>query len=349
MENPSDYFDSWLNGYLKAQQQALAAMQNQALQMQSLYQNSTVTSDNPFTAWSKAVFQAFPTGMGADLAKETFSKALYGNAAMQKIYELWQPLLNAMRDKSIDSASYSDLTDPAKIKQLVDKLFNFDLDAMSQLQKQLSQYIDLYQQFSKPYTDSAKNQFGNFTQSDFQPEALVKQMQSAYTMFENSTGKLFSVPAVGKDREKIELFSQCAKAFSDFAASSIEYQKLMQTTGSEAMQAVIKTLAAKVQAGEKFEKFDEFFALWIDTNEQTFNKLFQTKAYSQKRNAMTEAGFKARKLYHQVLESQLADFPIARRSEMDEVYKTIYDLRKEVKSLKSEIEALKNNSAKDKE
>lgn len=349
MENPSDYFDSWFNGYLKVQQQAFTALQDQALQMQSLYQNSTAASDNPFMTWSKAVFQAFPTGVDADLAKETFSKTLYGNAAMQKLYELWQPLLNAIRDKSIDPANYSDLTDPAKIKQLVDKLFNFDLDAMSQLHKQLSQYTYIYQQFGKPYTDTAKNQFGSFTQNDFQPEALVKQMQAAYTMFQNSTGKLFSVPAVGKDREKMELFSRCGKAFSEFVASNIEYQKLMQTTGSEAMQAVVKTLAAKVQAGEKFERFDEFFALWIDTNEQTFNKLFQTKAFSQKRNAMTEAGFKARKLYNEVLENQLADFPVARRSEMDEVYRIIYDLRKEVKSLKSEIEALKNNSAKDKE
>lgn len=344
MENPSDYFEGWL----KVQQQALTAWQNQALQMQSLYQNSAAASDNPFTTWSKAVFQAFPNGVDADLAKETFSKTLYGSTAMQKLYELWQPLLNAMRDKSIDPASYSDFTDPAKIKQLVDKLFNFDLDAMGQFQKQLSQYTNLYQQFGKSFTDNTQTQFNSFTQNDFQPENLVKQMQAAYTAFENTAGKLFSVPAVGKDREKMELFSQCAKAFSDYAASNIEYQKLMQTTGSEAMHNVVKTLAAKVQAGEKFEKFDEFFALWIDINEQTFNKLFQTKAFSQKRNAMTEAGFKARKLYNQVLENQLADFPIARRSEMDEVYKTIYDLRKEVKSLKSELEALKSSS-KDKE
>lgn len=343
VEIPNDYIDSWM----KTQQQAFATLRDQALQMQSYFQNNSTANDNPFTNWTKASFQAFPMGADADLTKDIFSKTLYGNDAMQKLYELWQPMLNAMRDKSINPNNYSDLTDPAKIKQVIDKLFNFDLDAMTQLQKQTAQYTNLYQQFGKPWTDAAKNQSsnfmqGNFTQADMQPEALMVQMKAMYGMFENATGKLFSAPAVGKDREKMELLSKCAKAMSSFAANNIEYQQMMQSTGQEAMQEVVKELAKKVEAGEKFEKFDEFFALWIDTNEKTFYKLFQTKAFSQKRNALTDAGFNARKLYNEIIERELVELPIARRSEMDEVYKIVYDLRKQIKGLESQIQALKN-------
>jgi len=343
VEIPNDYIDSWM----KTQQQAFATLRDQALQMQSYFQNNSAATDNPFTNWTKASFQAFPMGADADLTKDIFSKTLYGNDAMQKLYELWQPMLNARRDKSINPNNYSDLTDPAKIKQVIDKLFNFDLDAMTQLQKQTAQYTNLYQQFGKPWTDAAKNQSsnfmqGNFTQADMQPEALMVQMKAMYGMFENATGKLFSAPAVGKDREKMELLSKCAKAMSSFAANNIEYQQMMQSTGQEAMQEVVKELAKKVEAGEKFEKFDEFFALWIDTNEKTFYKLFQTKAFSQKRNALTDAGFNARKLYNEIIERELVELPIARRSEMDEVYKIVYDLRKQIKGLESQIQALKN-------
>jgi hypothetical protein len=354
VENPSDYFDSWM----KTQQQAFTALRDQAVQMQSYFQNTSTATDNPFTTWTKSAFQAFPMGVDANLAKDTFSKTLYGNDAMQKLYELWQPMLNAIRNKTIDPNNYADLADPAKIKQLFDKLFSFDLDTMNQLQKQTAQYADVYQQFGKPWSDAwtnaAKSQSsnfmqGNFTQNDFQPEALVLQMQAAYAMLENTTGKLFSTPAVGKDREKMELMSKCAKAMSNFAASHIEYQQMMQITGQEAMQAVVKTLAEKIEAGEKFEKFDEFFALWIDINEKTFNKQFQTKAFSQKRNAMTEAGFNARKLYNEIVENELAGFPIARRSEMDEVYKLVYDLRKQVKNMESQIQELKTSASKTKE
>jgi hypothetical protein len=350
VEIPNDYFDSWI----KTQQQAFASLRDQALQMQSFFPNSGATTDNPFTNWAKSAFQAFPMGADANLTKDTFSKTLYGNDAMQKLYDLWQPMLNAIRNKTIDPNNYTDLMDPTKIKQLFDKLFSFDLDAMSQLQKQTAQYADTYQQFGKPWIDVAKSKSsnfmqGNFTQNDFQPEALILQMQAAYAMFENTTGKIFSTPAVGKDREKMELMTNCAKAMSNFVANNIEYQQMMQVTGQEAMQTVVKSLAEKVEAGEKFEKFDDFFALWIDTNEKTFNKLFQTKAFSQKRNAMTEAGFNARKLYNEIIENELAGFPIARRSEMDEVYKLVYDLRKQVKSMDSQIQELKNTASKTKE
>ncbi len=354
MENPSDYIESWM----KTQQQAINSLKDQAAQMQSFFMNTSGATDNPFTNWTKSAFQAFPMGVDATLAKDTFSKTLYGNDAMQKLYELWQPMLDAIRNKSIDPNNYADLADPAKMKALVEKLFNFDIGAMSQLQEQTAKYADVYQQFGKPWTDAwinaAKSQSsnfmqGNFAQNDFQPETLIKQMQAAYAIFESTTGKVFSAPAVGKDREKMELISKCAKAMSSFAANNIEYQQLMQVTGQEAMQAVIKTLAEKVEAGEKFEKFDEFFALWIDVNEKTFNKLFQTKEFSKKRNAMTEAGFNARKLYNEIIENQLADLPIARRSEMDEVYKLVYDLRKQVKSMEFQIKELKTSASKTKE
>jgi hypothetical protein len=337
VENPSDYF----NGWMKMQQQAFSTLQNQ---MQSLYPNAPAMNDNPFANWSKTVFQAFPIGADANLAKDIFGKTLVGNDAMQKLFELWQPLLNAMRDKSVDPASYSALTDPAKIQALMNKLFQFDLDGWTKMQQQATQYVELCKQYARPWSDAAKNQTdhlmqGNFSANDFQPEMMTKRMEAMVSLFENTTGKIFGVPALGKDREKIEQLSNCAKAMSVFASNSLEYQKLMQATAMEANQELSKILVDKVAKGEKFEKFDDFFALWIDTNEKTFNKLFYTDAFSEKRNAMTDAGFNVRKLYNEIIEGQLVDLPIARRSEMDEVYKLIYDLRKQVKGLQAKLQA----------
>jgi class III poly(R)-hydroxyalkanoic acid synthase PhaE subunit len=342
VENSSDYFDDWI----KTQQQAITALREQALQMQSYFKNSASTADNHFSNWSKAVIDAFPIGDDANLSKGVFNKTLYNTEFLQKLYEFWQPLLKAITDKSIDSASYSNLTDTAKLKQLFDKLFCFDLDAIHQLQNQASQYTDLYQQFVKPWNDAANTQVGNFRQGNFSqseltPQAWLQQMQSAYATFEKTTGKIMSVPTLGKDREKMALLSKYTKALSTFSSRHLEYYQIMHATGYEGNQAVIKALAEKIEAGEKFDKFDDFFALWINTNEKVFYKLFQSKEFNARRNAMTDAGFKARKLYNQIIEGQLADLPIARRSEMDEVYKIIYDLRKQVKGLQSQIQGLK--------
>lgn len=342
MENSNDYFEGWI----KTQQQAITALRNQSLQMQSYFKNSAASADNPFANWSKAVIDAFPVGDDANLSKGVFNKTLFTTEVLQKLYEFWQPLLKAIAEKSVDPASYCNLTDPAKLKQLFEKLFNFELDTINQLQKQATQYNDLYQQVAKPWNEAVKTQtnnflHGDFSQSEMTPHAWMQQMQSAYAMFEKTTGKILSVPTLGKDREKSALISKYLKALSTFSSRYLEYYQLMQTTGYEGNQAVIKALAEKVKAGEKFEKFDEFFALWINTNEKIFFNLFQSNEFNQRRNALTDAGFKARKLYNQIIEGQLAELPIARRSEMDEVYKIIYDLRKQVKNLQSQIQDLK--------
>ena len=342
MENSSDNFDGWI----KAQQQAITALREQALQMQSYFKNSASSTENPFANWSKAVIDAFPVSDDANLSKGVFNKTLFNTEVLQKLYELWQPLLKAISDKTIDPSNYANLTDPAKLKQFFDKLFNFDLDALNQLQKQTSQFSEQYQQFTKPWNEAAKTQAGNFLQGDFSqsemtPQAWLQQMQSAYALFEKTTGKIMSVPALGKDREKMDLLSKYTRALTTFSSRHLEYHQLMYATGYEGTQAVIKALAEKVEAGEQFEKFDDFFTLWINTNEKVFFNLFQSKEFNQRRNAMTAAGFKARKLYNEIIEGQLADFPVARRSEMNEVYKIIYDLRKQVKSLQSQIQDLK--------
>ena len=47
------------------------------------------------------------------------------------------------------------------------------------------------------------------------------------------------------------------------------------------------------------------------------------------------------------METQLADLPIALRSEMDDLYKIIYELRKQVKQLESQMKeaAMKEQQA----
>lgn len=335
MDNPNTYFDAWL----KSQQQAFAILREQAAQVQSLFQNTAQNTagnaSNPFDAWSKAAFAAFNTGSDADLAKDFLAKSMDGTRAIQQLFEQWQPMFEAIRNNAANPDAYQDLLDPAKVKQIIDQLFHFDLDAMAELQKQAAQAAAFYEQYGKPWLQAMQKGVAN--PSSDQHEAVLQSMQNMFSAFDNSAGRIWGMPAVGKDREKMELMAQCAAAMSAYATRNTEYQHLMYQTGVEAAQALAKEVASKLKAGENMEKFDTFFALWIDVNEKTFNKLFQTKTYTQKRNALTDAGFKARKLYHELVETQLVDLPIVRRSEMDELYKTVYDLRKQVKNLEKKL------------
>ena len=337
MENTNEYFDAWM----KSQTQAFATLREQGERMIAFYQG-TANTQNPFDAWRDAALKAFSGSANSSALQDTLLKTFGSTDAMQKLYEVWQPMLQAMQNQSFNADAYKDYIDPAKIKQVVDQLFNFDLAAITQMQEQAAQFAASYQQFSKPWNEAVAANMKALPQAaEGNPQALFKMFQNMSHAFNSRAGQVFNAPKVGKDREKAELMSRFVESLSAYAACNIEYQQQMYKTGGAATQEVMEKLAAKAQSGEmtgeEAQRFDAFFELWIDVNEKAFNKFFQTKEFSRLRDAVTASGFATRKHYFALMETQLADLPIALRSEMDDLYKIIYELRKQVKKLESQM------------
>ena len=334
MNNANDYFDGWL----KAQTQAFEAMHEQAENMRAFFQGSAQSERNPFEAWREAAMKAVSVGADGESIRDALAKTFGSSNAAQKLYEIWQPLLKAIQAKTLDPATYKTQVDPESVKAMIDKLFDFDADALSQLQKQLAQFAGNAEHFGKPWSDAALKNLQLYPQfADGHPETLMKMFHNMYGAFDSTFGRSFHVPAVGKDREKVELMARCVDDMSIYAAKNAEFQHTLYLTGLEAMEKVIAALALKIEEGKEIVRFDDFFDLWIDTNEKTFYALFQTQEYSKLKGGLLEAGLNARKHYFKLMEMVLFDLPIALRSEMDDLYKTIHELRKTVKRLEKQV------------
>lgn len=339
MENANEYFNAWM----KTQSQAYEAMREQAERMQSFYQSGgAAMPSNPFEDWQQAALDAIAAGADPDVLKETFIKTMAGSAAMQKLQEIWQPLLQAMQNKALDPELLKALLNPDAIKATVDRLFNLDADGMMQMQKQVAQFSDLFsgmsEHFGKPWMDAAMRNLELSPQlASGKPEVLMQMFHGLFQAFGNTAGRFMNVPAVGKDREKLELMARCLDDLVMFAAKNVEYQHILYLNGLDAMEKVVAELARKVEAGEQIERFDDFFDLWVDVNEKTFFTLFQTKKFSRLKGDLLDAGLNARKHYFKLMEIHLFDLPIALRSEMDDLYKTIYELRKQMKKMEAQM------------
>lgn len=338
MEKANDYFNAWM----KTQSQAFEALREQTERMQALFQGGYPSSQNPFAAWQKVAQDALSTGADVDVVKDTLHKTFGSSNVFQKLYEIWQPLLKAIQSKTLNQDAFKDLMDPLKIKEMVDKLFNFDTDALAQLQKQMTQFsaqlASNTEHFGKPWAEAAMQNLQSFPQfAEGHPEALMKMFHTLFNAFDSTVGRSLHVPAVGKDREKLELMSRCMDDMSVYAAKNAEYQHRMYITALEAMEKVMAELAQKVETGEAIERFDEFMDLWVAVHEKTYYTLFQTEEFSRLKGDLLEAGLNARKHYFKLMEMHLFDLPIALRSEMDDLYKTIYELRKKVKKMETQM------------
>lgn len=337
MENANDFFNAWI----KTQNQAFETLRSQAEQLKSFYQGESA-AQNPFEAWQKMAVEAASAGTDADVVKDTLFKAFGSSGAYQKLFELWKPVLKAVQNQNLDPESWKEMMDPARIKEVVDKLFNLDAAGADHLKSQMAQFSELLssnsEHFGKPWMDAAMRNMQSFPQfAQGHPEVLMQMFHNLFNAFDGTVGRSFHVPAVGKDREKMELMSRCIDDMSVYAAKNVEYQHTMYLTGLDAMEKVMAELALKIESGEEIKKFDDFFDLWIDTNEKTFYQLFQTPDFSKLKGELLDAGLNARKHYFKLMEMNLFDLPIALRTEMDDLYKTIYELRKKVKKMESQM------------
>lgn len=349
METTKDFFDTWT----RSQERIVEELTETTKKFQQVFWGLGSDGEgmsgfgdfqNVYNSWTNAIMNALrDTGtVDVNLIRETLLKTLSGSNAYLKLYEIWLPLFKAIREKTVSPDAYKDLTDPIKYKEMLDRLFGFDPEALSQTAKQARKFLETFtgsvQQFMKPWAAASEKSSKTFPQLvEGHPESLMKIFHDMFDAFDSTIGRSFHVPAVGKDREKIELLLRGFDDLSVYLAKSVEYQNMMYATGLAAFEKVVATTGEKIKAGEEITKFDEFFDLWVKVNEKTYYALFQTEDFSKMQGELLEASLNVRKHFFKLMELYLYDFPIALRSEMDDLYKTVYDMKKKVKNLERQL------------
>jgi hypothetical protein len=352
MENNNNFFDAWL----KSQELIIEHLAESTKNFQRTFcglggnggkNSGGVDFRDVYTSWTTAVLNALREMDSPDmrLLKETLSKALGGSNAYMKLYEIWLPLFKAIQAKTFSPEAYKDLSTQAKYKKMLDQVFGFDPDAIAEVSAQATRFIDTFacsaQQFMRPWVEASEKSLKTFPQFlKGHPESFMTIFHTMFNAFDGTVGRIFHVPQVGKDREKVELLLRSLDDLSVYLAISTEYQHMIYITGLAAFEKVIATLAEKIGGGEEIKGFDEFFDLWVDVGERTYQALFQTEDFSKMQGKLLEASVNARTRFFKLMELYLYDFPIALRSEMDDLYKTIYELKKKVNGLEKQLKGV---------
>lgn len=348
MENVQDYFETWL----KSQEKLFSGLIETSKQTQDIFlkQGHPAFSGEAgggnlaYSSWMAAM-QKCLSGPGdySHLLKDYTARLFGSSNAYTKLSEIWLPLLKAAQQRSLNPDSYKAYLDPSKYKELMDGIFGFDSEANKLMLTQALQVLEFFtgssKQFTTPWLEAAKSSMSVFPQLiQGHPESIIGVFHSVFNAFDSTVGRVFHVPPVGKDREKFELILRCLDDLSVYAAKNIEYQHTIYTTGFSAMEKVVERLAEKISAGEEIKQYDEFFDLWIDTSEHAYFKLFQTDSFSKLQGELLDASLKLRTHFFKVMEMHFTDLPIALRSEMDDLYKTVYELKKTVRQLERKLQ-----------
>ncbi len=142
------------------------------------------------------------------------------------------------------------------------------------------------------------------------------------------------MPRVGLTREKNAKFLRYADAAADMQRSGAKYQSEITKGLSKAVERTIEKLAAMAEKGEKITSVRELNSLWYRTADATLVDTFNGEEFIAIQNELTLAAMAFKRSQRDVTELFLQALDIPTRTEIDDAYKTIHDLKREVRQLK---------------
>lgn len=175
--------------------------------------------------------------------------------------------------------------------------------------------------------------------------------------YQSTLGKLAQVPAFGPIREKQEKIMKSIPLYTNLYTAWIESNMNFQSVFTEAMKRTCEKTMEQcpkfpedMKDGKGFidpEKFKDLYKTWIDTYSETFKEFMKSGHFASDMGKLSSIFMDFQKYNREIIEENyLKPNNLPTKTEIDEINKEIYDLKKMVKELTKELQELSKKGEK---
>ncbi|MEW6027618.1 MAG: poly(R)-hydroxyalkanoic acid synthase subunit PhaE [Planctomycetota bacterium] len=228
-------------------------------------------------------------------------------------------------------------------KEVFGKLFGLPIpsaenmgDFTESVKKSLENFTQFYDQNYKPFVENwqkLSGQMGDLLKGKQDPAKYKELYDSWMQGYESALGKFLKMPMVGPSRQVLEKIHKSIDSFMKYCGATVDFNMVLYSPSKE----TIEELSAKAQTilkGEVTqEKYKQFYELLVKTFEDRFYQLFKTPAFGQAIKTTLDSYLDFRNNHFAVVEEMLKSTPVITRTEIDDVYQELYDLKKRIKEL----------------
>ncbi len=218
-------------------------------------------------------------------------------------------------------------------------------DVFDASMKNIHEFFANNNNMSKEYyaqIQSISKDFPNLISGDF------AKVSALYNQVNNVFGKTFEplmkLATPGKEKETIEANIALLDKIAEYSVKQTELQYHFYTTSQKAMETAGKAAFEKMKDGatnvNDIQSFNDFYNEWVKINEGQFTELFASDEFSKLKGDVMNIGMDVKSHFEKQFENTFSGYPVAFRSEVDELTKTIHDLKKQVKTLETRLAAM---------
>lgn len=357
--NPMNNWNNWMNNWNNwtANMNQSANWMNNATNWMNQAQNM-----NPFNmdAWKTAssnwnsIFNQYYEMLNNNFAdwqkniqngtvQDAYRNMVNVSEGFTRFAEMWMPMWKSIQEKTFNMDMYKQWMNPAMYKDMMDKYFGFLPESSRQymqnmtnmMQNGMSQMsqngMNNYQQMRGMMNNMMPNtadMFGN----------MLNSYNAWYNMLNNAAAPMMKMMTPNQHTKTMMEWNDISNRIMVYNIKNAELQYMIYNQGSKVMDAVAESIVSKMQQGEGMNSMLSLYQEWLNISDKTFVSLFEGEEYSKLMSEVSALQMNLRKDMEAQMEKFMVAIPVATRSEMDEMYKTIYDLKKQVRQLEKMLE-----------
>lgn len=238
---------------------------------------------------------------------------------MAAVLKNWQTMSTAMASPDSMAAIFKG---SGAMPEMLLKLAQTSLGSFVELQQ------SMVQQFSRVGDSVEAYRFEDIDENIFRLWTDI---------YEREFRRFFQVPQLGLMREYQEKAYQAADKFNLLQSNLAEFLRMLGLPFSRSMQVMQEKLIELAEKGELSDDTNAYYQMWVKVLEGHFMTLFQTPEYVETlaRTVNALADFTAAK--DAALEDMMGMLPVARKTEMDDMARELYEVKKRLKKLEKKL------------
>ncbi len=218
---------------------------------------------------------------------------------------------------------------------------NFLVEFVKDWQPVFNNYADLWQLYEKNLQNLGQFWAEPLWQPPMATQAIsddngTSPSTNLYWDYQQTFGNFLLSPSLGYTREFNNKLLKSFDAWTNFYKASFDYQLVLIDVWMKACEQLVR-LASSQEKGETLQNWRQFQQVWSKVFDQAFAQTFRSENALQIQGKFLNAAMTYRLHQQQLMEVFLKMNDLPTRSEVDEMHHSIYELRKEIKSLKKAL------------
>lgn len=350
-------FEQWQNYMKSAFKNSEANKSSEAMEYYNrMFEASQDFWQKAFDEWQKN-FQTSVSGFSfnpaeyyakmSETAQDFWKKAGESYKSYQAVYELWRKLNTPGWDGKDLIDTYEAWVKewaglirdnfmpnmPGFVKNFAEKVLDNTLTASNIASDHLKTWA--------ANNEDLKNAFATSLQDA--PKGYIEMLEVWQKMYEDSFGKYMNAPTFGRDMEFWQHQKAAFDRFIKFNISSTRFYTAIYDVAEEATKKVLDDYVDMLAKGTQPKSFDDFYKYWSKVVSGSYDSVLFSEEMSQLAGGMVDAMSRYKMESDRMWEFYLANVPVPKKSDMTTLYKTVYQLKKDMRALQSANKENKTN------